>query len=118
MVNEEDLDWAKPATRDHDGLTVKTWTFLRAEHGPFVVGPDFLSLVGRPHPTSTRKRRQLLILCYIGGQGSFLELVESSASANEKVGFKTALTRVDRVQRHERERLNAAGTDVRGGKRT
>jgi len=27
----EVLDWEKPATRGHDGLTVLTWTFLHAE---------------------------------------------------------------------------------------
>lgn len=27
----EVLDWERPATRGHDGLTVSTWTFLHAE---------------------------------------------------------------------------------------
>jgi hypothetical protein len=108
VVNESEvLDWERPATRDHDGLTVRTWTFLHAEYGP-CVGPDSLSLVGRPHPTSTWKRSRLRLLGHIDGQGSFLELAEVSASANEKVTLKRTLTRkrVDGVLRHDTEKLN------------
>jgi hypothetical protein len=86
--------------RGHGELTVLTWRFLDAEHGLYI-GIGFRSPVGWSRPASTWKRCRLRRSDHTGRQVPFLGLFGWSASADEKVMLKMALTRVVSVLRHD-----------------